>query len=446
MKTVDVGSLLDTGQWSGYQKLLVGVTALTIVVDGFDNQLLAIAILPLMREWDVPRAAFASILASGMVGMMVGGAMGGYIGDRVGRRTALLASVALFGVLTALVSVAGALLGALIMPRVGSFFVRTSNSAGYVDRLFNSGVNVICPSCQVSTAGGTLVDVTQGVTHNGIDFALAQGGRISGMVTDAATSAPLVLQNVQIYSSTGTFLANARTSEGLAGVAAGSYFAVTTNTAGYINQAYPNTPRIVYCPPSATTGGSPIAIAQGTTTGNIDFSLNRGGRISGVVRAADSTPLPTAHVILYADTVANCSSSGGTNSLGRYVTAAGAPEGVYKALATSDLGFLSQTIENVVVSTAVTTAGVDFTLDLDPDPDGDGITASIDVDPGFSNDFSDAATGGVTSGTIVDRAGWTVRVALKATLGIRVSVSNQPSPTPNPVVVSVCPQGEAEEV
>jgi AAHS family 4-hydroxybenzoate transporter-like MFS transporter len=105
MHTVDVGALLDAGRWTGYQKLLVGVTALAIVVDGFDNQLLAIALLPLMSEWGVPRAAFASILASGMVGMMVGGAIGGLVGDRIGRRGALIGSVALFGALTALVSV-----------------------------------------------------------------------------------------------------------------------------------------------------------------------------------------------------------------------------------------------------------------------------------------------------------------------------------------------------
>jgi AAHS family 4-hydroxybenzoate transporter-like MFS transporter len=104
VKTVDVGSLVDSGEWSRYQKLLVGGAALTIVLDGFDNQLLGIAVLPLMSEWGVPRAAFAPVLASGMIGMMVGGAIGGVLGDRVGRRAALLGSVASFGVLTALVS------------------------------------------------------------------------------------------------------------------------------------------------------------------------------------------------------------------------------------------------------------------------------------------------------------------------------------------------------
>jgi MFS transporter, AAHS family, 4-hydroxybenzoate transporter len=115
MKTVDVGSLLDEGQWTGYQQLLVVATALTIILDGLDNQLLGAAVPALMREWGLPRPAFASVLASGMVGMMVGGAMGGFIGDRVGRRAALLGSVVSFGALTILVSFADnvAILGVL---------------------------------------------------------------------------------------------------------------------------------------------------------------------------------------------------------------------------------------------------------------------------------------------------------------------------------------------
>jgi len=106
VRTADVGAILDEGQWSRYQKLLVAATALTIVLDGLDNQLLAVAVPALMREWVLPRPAFASVLASGMVGMMIGGAIGGYIGDRVGRRAALLGSVVSFGALTLLVSLA----------------------------------------------------------------------------------------------------------------------------------------------------------------------------------------------------------------------------------------------------------------------------------------------------------------------------------------------------
>ena len=81
MKTVDVGAVLDEGHWSGYQKLLIFATALTIILDGVDNQLLGVAIPSLTGEWGVPRSAFAAVLATGLVGMLVGGAIaGGFVG------------------------------------------------------------------------------------------------------------------------------------------------------------------------------------------------------------------------------------------------------------------------------------------------------------------------------------------------------------------------------
>jgi AAHS family 4-hydroxybenzoate transporter-like MFS transporter len=100
MKTFDVGTALDEGEWGGYQKLLVFATALTIVLDGLDNQLLGVAIPSLMREWGLGRPAFSMVLTLGLVGMAIGGAIGGFVGDRLGRRVALLASVVTFGVLT----------------------------------------------------------------------------------------------------------------------------------------------------------------------------------------------------------------------------------------------------------------------------------------------------------------------------------------------------------
>ena len=105
--TVDVGSVLDDSHWSRYQKLLVFATAMTSILDGLDNQLLAAALPALMKEWHLTRPAFVPVQTSGMVGMMVGGFIGGFIGDRFGRRVALLGSVVSFGALTLLVSCAG---------------------------------------------------------------------------------------------------------------------------------------------------------------------------------------------------------------------------------------------------------------------------------------------------------------------------------------------------
>jgi AAHS family 4-hydroxybenzoate transporter-like MFS transporter len=80
MKTVDVGVLLDEGRSSAYQTLLIGGTALAIILDGMDTQLLGNAIPALLREWSLPRGAFTTVLALGPLGMMVGGASGGVLG------------------------------------------------------------------------------------------------------------------------------------------------------------------------------------------------------------------------------------------------------------------------------------------------------------------------------------------------------------------------------
>ena len=50
MATIDLPRLLDEGEWSGYQKLLIAGTALAIVLDGMDNQLLGNAIPALMKS------------------------------------------------------------------------------------------------------------------------------------------------------------------------------------------------------------------------------------------------------------------------------------------------------------------------------------------------------------------------------------------------------------
>src|SRR5687768_2224029 len=100
MTSIDVAKVLDEGRWTGYQKLLIFGTALTIILDGIDNQLLPNAVPKLIEEWGGTRADFVPALGWGPFGMMMGGLIGGVLGDRLGRRSALLGSVLTFAVLT----------------------------------------------------------------------------------------------------------------------------------------------------------------------------------------------------------------------------------------------------------------------------------------------------------------------------------------------------------
>jgi AAHS family 4-hydroxybenzoate transporter-like MFS transporter len=102
--TLDASRALDAGPFTARQQLIVAATALLVVVDGADNQFLANAVPAMMREWDLPRAAFANASAAAPLGMILGGLAGGILGDRIGRTKALLASVVAFSLLTGLIA------------------------------------------------------------------------------------------------------------------------------------------------------------------------------------------------------------------------------------------------------------------------------------------------------------------------------------------------------
>ena len=115
MNTIDVGQKLDDGGWSGYQKLLIFGTALTIILDGIDNQLLSYAMNSMIVDWStatapLTRESFSWVLFFGPIGMLFGGLFGGLLGDRIGRRSALLFSVIAFAVLTLAIAAVDGLL------------------------------------------------------------------------------------------------------------------------------------------------------------------------------------------------------------------------------------------------------------------------------------------------------------------------------------------------
>lgn len=91
-----------------YRLGVVMLIALTVVLDGLDNQMLGLAAPALLHEWGLERSILGGIFALGFVGMALGTLLAGQIGDQYGRRVALLLGVALFGAATLATGYAGA--------------------------------------------------------------------------------------------------------------------------------------------------------------------------------------------------------------------------------------------------------------------------------------------------------------------------------------------------
>ena len=104
--SVDIGRVLDEGAYTSMQKVVVFLAALSIVMDGFDGQLIGFAIPVLIKEWGITRGAFAPAVAAGLIGMGIGSACAGVFADRLGRRLAIIASVFIFGVGTCCIGLA----------------------------------------------------------------------------------------------------------------------------------------------------------------------------------------------------------------------------------------------------------------------------------------------------------------------------------------------------
>jgi len=108
--SVDVGHLLDEGPYTLFQKIVVLLAAMSIVMDGFDGQLIGFAIPVIIKEWGITRGAFAPAVAAGLVGMGIGSACAGLFADRFGRRWAVIGSVFVFGAATCAIGLAPDLL------------------------------------------------------------------------------------------------------------------------------------------------------------------------------------------------------------------------------------------------------------------------------------------------------------------------------------------------
>ena len=232
-------------------------------------------------------------------------------------------------------------------------------------------------SCSVTA--GTPISVVEGSTTSGVDFQFAPPGAVAGSVIDAATGLPVANVNVYLYNSAGGFVGYGYTdtsgnysTNAYRPTPTGTYYVRTYNSSGYVDQVYDN----ILCQNCDPTTGTPISVAAGSTTPNINFALHVAGLISG--RLTDTVAgMGVSGQVQVFDTSGAYVSSGSADSSGNWTTSTGLLTGTYYALGYPASGSYSPSQElfsgidctnscSVTAGTPIsvvegsTTSGVDF--------------------------------------------------------------------------------------
>jgi protocatechuate 3,4-dioxygenase beta subunit len=223
----------------------------------------------------------------------------------------------------------------------GNFVVRTQQNLGFADQLFN---NLPCTGyCDLLS--GTPVPVTSGSGTGLVDFSLTGGLSISGRVRDAATGAGIALARVTAFD-VGGFIAGSAQADAsgnytIAGLRPGTYRLRTANLSGYVNQIWNG----VACTPTPCLigSGTPVTLSAGNV-GGIDFSLTRGGTISGTATDTFNNPLPTATAFLYDANGTEITSAPVANGIWEF---SGLANGTYYVLIRNSSGLIDQLWNNI---------------------------------------------------------------------------------------------------
>ncbi|MDN0083771.1 aromatic acid/H+ symport family MFS transporter [Crenobacter sp. SG2305] len=98
---IDVQQFIDTHPFSRFQKTILLLCFLVVLVDGFDTASIGFIAPAIRDEWHLSSAALAPLFGAGLFGLMSGALLFGPLADKVGRKPVLVLSVLFFGLASA---------------------------------------------------------------------------------------------------------------------------------------------------------------------------------------------------------------------------------------------------------------------------------------------------------------------------------------------------------
>jgi hypothetical protein len=226
----------------------------------------------------------------------------------------------------------------------GSYYLGVVDSAyPYVDygQLY-PGITCVYENCPPVTTA-TLLEVSTGITHDGIDFIFHPIATISGRIVDAADGHPLGgirVQEAHCENGNCSLLSSTATSDAETGIYTlavqddPQIHVLTVSGRPYVDQVYPGIPCIFG--QNCNAQGQDFAVQAGDHIQSVDFSMQLGGSLAGQTSFASGAPSPFATVWLY-DSNFELVWSSSTDYFGLYQTPAW-PPGIYYAGAANGWG------------------------------------------------------------------------------------------------------------
>ena len=239
-------------------------------------------------------------------------------------------------------------LGHFISPElpVGEYLVRADGNQNFQAELYDQ--QACLGLCDVTT--GSAVAVKTDSTPDPVNFSLARGSQISGSITDSDTGMPLPDITVVIMAENGVPVTSGITDTNGAYVSGtalppGKYFAHTINSSAYIDERYNGERCVMSCD---FLDDTPVEIPATTAATDVDFSLEKGGQISGmIVDAINDVPLVDITVIVD-DANGSPVMLLPTDSSGLYMSRTGLPAGQYYLRTANKDAFINQIYTGIV--------------------------------------------------------------------------------------------------
>jgi hypothetical protein len=261
----------------------------------------------------------------------------------------------------------------------GNYYLRTSNSLGFLDEYYDN----------VKTLNAaTAVTVTLETDTPNINFGLALGGSISGRVVRDSDGSGISGITVSVYDSSWNNVKSTTTDT------SGAFIILGLTASNYYLRAFSlGIPDEYYDNVTTQNAATAVAVALGTNTPNINFSLDTRGTISGrVARDSDGTGISGVTIWVY-DGSWNSVRSLSTDSSGAYVIL-GLASGNYYIRTSNSLGYLDEYYSNALTQSAATAVAV--TLGIDTPNINFGLTALGSISGKVTRDSDGSGISGVT--------------------------------------------------